>query len=303
MATRRGREIRRAWVDFETDANNYERLFASLFQTSIKFNGLEKYLDPNVYGLNAEFILKVLYSTGRIAYHKKLNLWLPYWTQGEVNIVGEPKTVTLWGKNGANIPAKRSEVALFKATPNGLILLPYLRKKAALIADFDNAIKQNLDAIKECTAIITDDKELADGIRAADEQRRAGAAVVCLPRAATNLNKLDIFRTNGTYHITNLIDDRRSLYIECMHIVGVRTPLEKTERVITDEQAAENAEADAYIGTIVKEWNRQAAAQGMDDLIAEFEPLRELDYIRGTTTNNNGDFEIVTQGALISQNE
>lgn len=296
--TREGRQLRRAWLDFDTAASNYERLFAALFQSAIALDGIDEYIDKEIDGMGVSWVLRNLYITGGVALHKRLKLWLPYWADGRVNVCGEPKAVTLWGKDGTNFTVSRNEVALFNAFPSGLVLAPFMSKRAALIADFDNAIKQNLDGIKEASAIITDDKTLADSVRAADKARRDGASIITLNRDEAALSDLTVFKTGAAYHCTELINDRRSLYIDCMHIVGVRTPLEKTERLITDEQFAQNAEADAYIATVVKYFNEQAERQGIA-INARFMPLREVDYIGGAYAPAPED-DIVRTNALRS---
>ena len=60
-----------------------------------------------------------------------------------------------------------------------------------------------------------------------------------------------------------LLKDRRKLYEETLHLVGVRTPIEKGERMITDEVNTQNAETDAYAGIMERTFNAAASLYGL----------------------------------------
>lgn len=251
MATREGRAAR----EFVTGAAAYECTFAALFQTSCRVEGIEKssgYYDADEADRpTSEYILKKLYEDGEIAYHKTLGVWLPFAASGRQNIYGVSETFRLYGANGRNIPARREDIVVFRANPQSNAIADIVRDRSALLADFDNAIKQNLDAVKEMTVIISQTRELSEQIKRADRARRNGASVAVLNTSTLEFNQLQTLKTEAEYKIDRLIDDRRKLYEDTLHLVNVRTPIEKGERMITGEINTQNAETDAY-GNVLK---------------------------------------------------
>lgn len=251
MATREGRAAR----EFVTGAAAYECTFAALFQTSCRVEGIKQsagYYDADESDRpTSEYILKRLYEDGEIAYHKTLGVWLPFSSSGRKNIYGVSETFRLYGSNGRNIPARREDIVVFRANPQSNAIADIVRDRSALLADFDNAIKQNLDAVKEMTVIISQTRELADQIKRADAARRRGASVAVMNASTMEFNNLQTLKTEAEYKIDRLIEDKRKVYEDTLHLVNVRTPIEKGERMITGEVNTQNAETEAY-GNVLK---------------------------------------------------
>lgn len=249
--TREGRATR----EFVTGAAAYECTFAALFQTSCRVENLEQsagYYDVEEADRpTSEYILKRLYEDGRIAYHLRLGLWLPFSESGRKNAYNVSETYRLFGANGVTITAQRNDVVVFRANPQENAIADIVRTRSALLADFDNAIKQNLDAVKEMTVIVSQTRELSEQIKRADRARRNGASVAVLNTSTLEFNQLQTLKTEAEYKIDRLIDDRRKLYEDTLHLVNVRTPIEKGERMITGEVDTQNAETDAY-GNVLK---------------------------------------------------
>lgn len=292
--TRSGRKITpREWKNFFIDAGNYETLSASLFQAGIKINNLKEFMqstfaDVEAPEVTSEYIVGVLLARGEIALDKVTGLWLPFYGIGQSDSYGFYKKYRLVGVSGT-YERTRNEIFIFRANAKSMPFMPYIKLKCANIASFDAAISQNLDAIKEATVIITEDEELAKKVSDANEKRIQGHSVIHLPRSASRLNELTVFKTGATYLIDKLQDARRAEYVELMHIVGVRTPIEKSERLITSEVETQNSEADAYISVLIRTFNQDAERETVN-LKAVFEPLRNAEYDTSTNTSqsNNG---------------
>lgn len=248
------------------DAESYKTLFASLFKTSGTIEGLNQgaFANENIAeGLTDAYILGTLYERGSIAYDPETGAWLPLSSSGAQTVYGRSRNVTLFGANGTNITRGWKDVFIFEANPNGVPLKKIVDARSELLADFDAAIKQNLDAIKEMTIFYTDNPAMSQQLRLADKKRREGASVAVLSRAVEDFGEIGKLATGAEYKLDKLLKDRRKLYEETLHLVGVRTPLEKGERMITDEVETQNAETDAYIGIMERTFNKQAALYGL----------------------------------------
>lgn len=249
------------------DAGSYKTLFASLFKTAGRVENLSAgtMAEENIQdGLTDSYILGVLYEHGGIAYDEKTGAWLPYTGAGRTTVYGKNKLVTIFGANGTNITRQRGDgLYLFEANPDGVPLKNIVDRKAELLAEFDSAIRQNLDAVKEMTILYTDNPTMEGQLKNADKKRRAGASVAVLSRAVSDFGEIGKLSTGAEYKVGQLLTDRRRLYEETLHLVGVRTPLEKGERMITNEVETQNAETDAYIGIMERTFNSQAELYGL----------------------------------------
>ena len=76
-----------------------------------------------------------------------------------------------------------------------------------------------------------------------------------------------------------------------MHLVGVQTPQEKGERMITGEIAMQGAETSAYIELMIKTFNQNAEEQGA--------PFRMVAY----NAQNGGKIEQKTKAKENTQGD
>lgn len=258
MATRLSRSNR----EFCVDAKSYETLFASLFISGLRVNGLEIEEGDRAQA-TSDYIVRTLYEWGGVAYDTELKAWFKYSGTGRQDIYGYFQRYNLLGANGTNLSqVPRERLYIFRANPYENPLAGFVRMKCGLLADFDNAIAQNLDAIKDMSLIVSRNPALSKVIRLADKARRLGRSVAVVTQDANDVTQLQTLSTGAEYKVDRLIADRRAVYEDLLHVVGVRTPIEKGERMITDEVSTQNAETDAYIGITVKTFNACAVEQG-----------------------------------------
>lgn len=262
MATRQGRESR----DFNTVAEGYKSLFASLFKSGLVVENLEQTTGYNeepdpLKRPYSDYIAGVLYSYGRIAYMPSTGIWAPCYSEGPLNLYLFAPRYTL--ATPTPMLVKRAQVVILRANPESEPLERLIRNRCDVLADFDNAIHQNLDAIKDMAYISTDSNEVALQVRRADKARRAGASVCVINRQAIELSNLELLSTGAEYKIDRLLEDRRKLFEETLHLVNVYTPIEKGERMITDEIYTQNSETNSYTGIVINTFNADAERQGV----------------------------------------
>jgi hypothetical protein len=265
MATRLGRYYRENDVaaNKTTAANGYKNLFAALFCNAAKVEGIT----DRTGHLTDDYILQVLYEYGAIAYDKSTGLWLPFYGQGTPNAYGVYEKIRLYsayGQSGAGAVRNIGDVYIFDANALAFPISHFIAQKARTLAHYDLAIRQNLDAVKAMSVILTDNKNMSAQLRAADKKRREGASVAVVNKSATDgsVSELSTLTTGAEYIGDKLREDRRAEYEETLHILGIATPYEKAERLISDEVETQNAETNAYIGLLIDTFNRQAEEQG-----------------------------------------
>lgn len=263
MATRQGRYYRDCDTPIKA-AKGYENLFAALFCTAAKITGIVNRKDD----LKDDYILDMLYSTGAVAFHKKTELWLPLYGVGTPTAYGTYDNYRLYSLyNGTTYNAKRDDLYIFDANAQAFPIQEFIRTRAATLAAFDAAIAQNLDGVKDMSVIVAHSKELTQQLRKLDSERRRGKSwgvinANLMDRENGGLAKLETLSTGMEYKIDKLTADRRAYYEETLHLVGVKTPYEKGERMITNEIEMQTAETSAYIELMIKTFNQNAIEQG-----------------------------------------
>lgn len=256
--TREGRR-ERAYLDFCNEAGNYFSLFASLFKSAIGFKGVSK--NARREGATDDYLMSLLFEDGVFYYYKPLDIYLSGSGNGTPNIYEVYPNYRLVGANGKPFQAMREEIEIYRANPEVYPYYPFFKLRAATLGDMDNAIKQNLDAIKQMTLIKSKSPTLTKQLLNADKKRRAGVSVAVIAQAQEDFAELTTLQTGGDYYITNLLADRRKLYEDTLHMCGIRTPQEKAERLITSEVTAQSEETDSYIGTIITTVNEDSKVQ------------------------------------------
>lgn len=259
--TREGRQDRNDVVEYYTAAKGYKSLFAALYCAAVKINGIT---DREGH-LTDDYIVNILYTDGSVAFHKPTATWWKWSQVGQPNAYGVPERVRLYSRYaGGGIEADRDEVYIFDANSEAFGIARFVNDKCETLADYDAAIKQNLDAVKDMTIIVADNGEIAKKLADVDRKRRRGYSVATLSRRNKNggLSALETLSTGAEYKLDRLQDDRRKLYEEILHLVGVDTAFAKGERMIVDEAEMQGAETSAYIRIMIDTFNRQAEEQG-----------------------------------------
>ena len=260
MATRTGRLERNDVAEYYTAAKGYKVLFAALFCAAVRIVGIE-----NRDGwLTDDYIIGTLYEDGSVAYHKPTATWWRWVGVGTPNAYGEYEKVRLFSPYKTGVIAKRGDVVLLDANSEKFGVARFVGDKCETLAEFDAAINQNLDAVKDMSVIVADNEAIAGKLKRVDALRRMGRSVATISRRNKDggFAKLEILSTGAEFKIDKLQDARRKLYEELLHIVGVDTAFEKGERMITSEAEMQGAETSAYIRIMIDTFNAQAQEQG-----------------------------------------
>ena len=279
--TREGRQDRRDVAEYYTAAKGYKALFAALYCAAVRINGIT---DREGH-LTDDYIVNILYTDGSVAFEKSTGMWWKWTPVGEWNAYGVADRVRLYSQyRGAGREVQRDEVYIFDANSEAFGIARFVGDKCNTLADFDAAIEQNLDAIKDMTLIVADNGEIAKKLENVDRKRRRGHSVAVLSRRNKNggLSSLETLSTGAEYKLDRLQADRRKLYEELLHLVGVDTAFEKGERMIVNEAEMQGAETSAYIRIMIDTFNRQAEEQG-----APFRMERVRKALAGDTSDKN----------------
>lgn len=267
--TRNGRKEREVAATYNVGVDGYISLFTSIFCTSADVDGI----DASAEGLSSTYILRVLYTRGKIAYDKQTGLWLPFSGVGRANAYGVPKRVRLWGADGTKLERKRDDVYIFKANPLAFPWALLIAQKAAFMANCDNAINQNLDAVKQMTCITAENELVGRILSIANKKRQNGESVAIVDpfmygddneatAASATLSGITTFKTDAEYLIDRFKEAKQQEYDEALHLLGIQTGYEKGERMTDDEIAAFNGEATACLSVLAQTFNTDAEAQG-----------------------------------------
>lgn len=253
MATRQSRldRFRRA---YDCDENNYLTLFSSLFINSVKTENIDA---------KHRYIMDCLLKTGRVGQDKITGLWGTWYGEG-IREDGEPLKVRFWFRNGKQLPARdRDDCILFRANPQGNSIYEYLYQQANLLAEFDNAIRQNLDGTRQSVSIITRDKTFFNELANANKQRIMGASTVHLTSATLTAGDVTALKTGVDYLIGDLLRDKQTIFNNVINVLGTNTGLScKKERVQATEVDSANAYSEDCIGIMVDTFNTDAKEQG-----------------------------------------
>ena len=278
MATRNGRLERNDVAEYYTAAKGYKALFAALFCSSVRIEGIT---DRTGY-LTDGYIIGTLYESGSVAFHKPTATWWRWAGEGVPNAYGEYDRVRLYSPYRDGMFAARADVVLLDANSEKFGIARFVGDKCEKLAEFDAAIAQNLDAIKDMSIIVADNAELAAKLKTVDRLRRQGKSVATISRKNKNggLASLETLSTGAEFKVDRLQEARRKLYEETLQLVGVDTAFEKGERMITTEAEMQGAETSAYIQIMIDTFNAQSKAQG-----APFRLVR----VRAGATSTQGD--------------
>lgn len=264
MATRQSRADR-AERDFGSIRTSLYDVFNGLFCRAVD---IDTPADTPRGAWTVTDVIDTLYSYGCAAYDRRTGDFLPFSSNsGRYDQYGYPiGTVRLHGDNGTTYTTDRANLYLFFASPTQSAIATYVRKQCDALADIDIAIKQNLDAIKTITIISGQaSPAIARKAAAMDAQRRKGNSVFLWLDDSGDLlrnTNLQLYSTGATYHAGELQELYDRKYNALLRTVGISTPTEKAERLITAEAEQQAAESDAYIDSMIAYCNQQSQLQG-----------------------------------------
>ena len=253
MSTRN--ERREAERKLSEDAQIYYDYFLSLLHNSVKFEGLGD--TPKRY------IMRQLISSGSIAYDKVTKLYLRYNESG-IDVYGLPTKYQLFGYNGLSVWRKPKDVVILRINDSSSPLNPFLEKQAALLADLDSFLRQNLDACRTMTVVEIDDASQAFTALNEANTRKVGAALVIRNRNAMKGTDMKATTTGAQWLVDQVQQVRTEVINETLQRLGISTAnTSKRERVQGMEVVASQGAALDSIYVMCDTFNYDAEQGGV----------------------------------------
>lgn len=261
--TRQGRKI-----DPCIDPNGVLRARSTPF-LSILVNNIQ------VYGKDVEtaiptFIVRTLVENGMVAFEKTSGEWAACVRQGKNLRTGFPKYVKLRGEDGKlsapiDVQSKDSNVHVYYANAYMSPVAYDVTRRVALLDFVSNAIVQNVNALRQATAIIYDDETLATDIERAQRERENGESTIKLYGGLTaNGIRLENFASGAQSNIMDFLELWRNTIEELDAVTGRAALGEKNERRITEEIAVIENAASTSIDVLIDTVNKFAEWYGDD---------------------------------------
>ena len=279
MSTNNSREARRE-AKRETQAlfTNYLRRFVAFAHNAVKFE--------NLGDLPKRYLMRNLINYGAIAFDKQTGLYLRFVPIG-YDIYGLPEQYQLYGVNGYTITRYPNEVVILRINDIQEPLKPYLIIKARRIAQYDNAILQNLDAIRTMTIYETENDANVLSLVNEAESRRIGATVFFKNKKAFAGTDLKVSSTGAQYLIDKLQEARQKELNELFASIGTASAnTDKRERVQGLEVNASLSYAYDSLYLNVDTFNYDAEQGGIQ---IRMKPNTSLIDLWGKQNENNTD--------------
>lgn len=230
-----------------------------------------------VYGRDAEsappsFIVRSIVQDGAIMYDPYADTWARFVQDGRRAPNGLPYRVRAVGDGGRLSPP--IEVNTIGREGFGACVIPanayffppviQIAKKVETMEMIATATGQNIDAIKQASAVIYSDPDMRSQVeRANDERLRGGAAVSLCVRPGQQID-LKNFAPDAKSFLPDLL----AIWVQTMEeldaLIGRATLGEKNERRITDEISVIEDAASSSIDVIANTFNRYAEWYGID---------------------------------------
>lgn len=246
-------------------------------------------------GAPPTFIARTIVTDGMIAFLPSEKIWARCVRYGHDNRFQLPSKIRLIGENGklsAPIDVNGDEfVHVYYANAFGLPVTGELQKRVDTLEYISGALRQNVDALRQATAIIYRDPELKTQIETAQRARERGETTVSLLQSVGDEIRLENFSTGAVSYVSDLLELWKNTMTEIDALTGRAKVAEKTERRITSEIAVIENAAATSIDVIIDTVNAFATYYGDDVFAARGSAIRAIteNAIIGDDTNEPVD--------------
>ena len=247
---------RQAERDRQQAAQEYIDFFVSVFHNSVTFDNLP----PD---LPKRYLLRKLLEGGKIAYDKETGLYLPCNGIG-IDLYGLPEQYQLYGANGYVVVRPADDVVILRLNDIAAPLAPFIARQSELIADFDTAIIQNLDAIRTMTIYEYNDEAQALTVVNELNARRIGSVALIRNKNALQGVRNTATSTGAQFLIDKLQDARQRIINETLTRIGISSAnTDKREQVQAAEVVASQGVALDALYTFIDTFNHDAECGGL----------------------------------------
>ena len=247
-----------------------------------------------VYGADTEnaiptFIVRTLVERGMVAFETTTKEWSACVKAGKNLRTGFPKYVRLKGEDGRlsepiDVQSKYSNVHVYYANAYGFPIATDIFRRVNTLDFISGAIVQNVNALRQATAIIYHDNNLDEQIERAQRQREAGESTITLYGGMSESDiELKNFATGSVSNIPDFLEIWKNTLEELDALTGRAAIGEKNERRITEEVAVIENAASTSIDVLIDTVNKFAEWYG-DDVHA----VRGSELRKSTTTPPDG---------------
>lgn len=213
--------------------------------------------------LPKRYLLNTLRTFGAIAYDKATGLFLRF-TERAMNVYGLPVAYQLYGYNGLLFERTPDEVVILRANDLKYPIQDYINMQARKLADIDNAIFQNLDAVKTMTIVKVDTEQELLSLVNLENARRIGSSVVFKASSKLNDNPLNVASTGAQYLGDKFQELRTQILRETLSNLGFAVSNEdKKERVQSAEITTLNIHGLDAINVLIDTFNYDAEYGGL----------------------------------------
>ena len=236
-----------------------------------------------IFGADAEnaaptFIAKNLVLRGAVAFDTISREWFAFNAVGETTREGLPLRVKLIldgrGRMSPTMDVERDGIRIFPATPMFSAPAWEVIRRVDTLAYIQNAIGQNVDALRQIAAVVYNDKTLTASIQKAEADRAAGKSTTSVYAPIGSEVKLLNFSPDAKSNIPDLMAVYTQTLEELDAATGRATLGEKNERRITDEVTVIENAASSTIDVVIDTFNRYAKWYGVDAMAARGSEVR-----------------------------
>ena len=224
------------------------------------------------------FIAKTLVMRGAVAYDVVSGEWFAFNAVGETTREGLPLRVKLIldgrGRMSPTMDVERDGIRIFPATPMFSAPAWEVIRRVDTLAYIQNAIGQNVDALRQIAAVVYNDKTLTASIQKAEADRAAGKSTTSVYAPIGSEVKLLNFSPDAKSNIPDLMAVYTQTLEELDAATGRATLGEKNERRITDEVTVIENAASSTIDVVIDTFNRYAKWYGVDAMAARGSEVR-----------------------------
>ena len=224
------------------------------------------------------FIAKTLVMRGAVAYDAVSGEWFAFNAVGETDRAGLPLRVKLIldgrGRMSPTMDVERDGLRIFPATPMFSAPAWEVIRRVDTLAYIQNAIGQNVDALRQIAAIVYNDQTLTASIQKAEADRAAGKSTTSVYAPMGSEVKLLNFSPDAKSNIPDLMEVYTQTIEELDAATGRATLGEKNERRITDEVTVIENAASSTIDVVIDTFNRYAKWYGVDAMAARGSEVR-----------------------------
>lgn len=273
MATRTGRQ---GFVDpclSKYAETGHNAPFLSILINNIQVFGSDTDETP------PHFISKTLVMNGGIAFLRDSKKWAAFRSVAPANYAGIPKKIRLVGDLGrlsAPMDVDGEKVCVIPA--NAFFFPPALDviRRVETLDMIAGAVGQNIDALRQCTAITYDDESLKGRIEEAENKRLKGARTVSIQKSPGASMEIKNFTPDTKSYIMDFMEVWKQTLEELDAVTGRATIGEKNERRITEEVSVIEDAASTAIDVVIDTFNEYAEFYEIKAIAARGSSLKRI---------------------------